>query len=638
MEEYQDYKDLNIKERIEKFIPNPYQDMAEVLIYEEQKINHFVPIKYSGLINKAMKELVPFTKGILNPKSEVLGFLKLSGIGNFDDSTIKDFNTYEELLKSKEELNKNELNKVEKLDLVHFFIENFGFDFTEAYHESKKVDSKEIRCNDNKINYGHLVNHISNIKTLYKKPYIHSKIIRIEINPESPINKDTDLSLSDMIGWVIGFTNLKPFYIERSKNWNGTAIVYCELSKYMSDYKKERLENYFRNKYRIDFHIQRSEEYCLLPYSAEYQFRGSYNIKNRFRVDQKSFFDILENTMNRTINPVTEIEKMIGTLDLGIVIKKVDSSGDFVKKSSTDSLETRSLNRFSYGEGTRYSTQTSLSMFCAVQRAKLSEFIRIAYLCNDGSSKDMRNWTSERIVKYLENLYIWAKSNVVIKDRVDEEELGEDENNRTKKVSYNIRDNGLSTWLDNEDAAKEFKSYLSLEFDKIKKTKRERGLWKTYFINDALNLYKFMIRKRKFDAINDHSYEKGYEALNEGVLISQGMFKDLAKHLNFKRNFKEVLYFLQDIGLLSKVYIGKYSHSYKKKIYATHYKVMNCLKELLKLVSSICSIFSSNSINIKYNKLINIQNSSKTLCINYIVNVRFQRLLKRRKMLFFTRI
>jgi len=625
MKNFLDYKDLNIKERMEKFIPSPHFELSTVLAYERAKISNNVEgIEYTGLINTAKQKIEPFIRGGLNPDRETLEFLNLSGKGFYDNATIGDFKTYESLLEFKNIEDKEELNQVETGDLIHFFVKNFGFDFTEQVFESK-IDSYPKRVEDKSLNYGHLVNHISGIKSVYKKPYIHSKSLRIEIFPNEGINEKTDLSLSDMIGWTVGFLGLTPYYIERSKIWDSSAIIYCELSKYMNDKKKKLLEDFFISEYKIQIHLQKSDEYCLLPYSADYALHGSYNIKNRFRVDQKSFFEIANSFLDKKINSVVKMEKMIGTLDLGIVVAKRSKTDDeliqtYIKRSK----ESRALEKFQYGNRSRFHTWPKLSMWCARQSYSLATFIDLAYLCNTGGSKDMKKWNSSKIRRELNKCFQDSLSKVVITTRNDES--NEDENNRTKSKSYNIKDNDNYTWLDEKESERELRNYLNIRFNKVLKSKRQKGAWLDYKINDCVNLCKFILRKKAYDDDSDLVYEKEFEILNTGTLISNGMFKDLAAHLGFKSNIKEIFNYLIEFGLISKVYIGKYYYSFKDKVYATHYVVKNCLISLLKLVK-LNTIKYNKNINNKYNKYNkNIIKNNLFSSVNYVVNVHFSRL------------
>lgn len=612
---------------------SPMMNLKNVFAYEDAKISGKVKgTKYKNLIENAKKDLEPFVNGKINKERETLEFLDLARSEYFMLKSVGDFNSYEDRLNYYFDKEKTELCDAVPKDLKNFFVSNFGFDFTDHVFESLVPESPKTRLEQGSITYGHLVNHLSGIKTLYKKPFVNSKSIRLEIIPNEGMNEKTDLSHSDMIGWICGFLNIKPYYIERSVQWYDSAVLYFELSKYMSDDKKRRLENYCLSKFKIKINIQKSDEYCFLPFSVDYRIKGTYDIKNRFKVNQESFLEISNRLRHKHVNSVSKIEELIGVLDSGAVIHKAyrpskdsNGSGQLIKNRAAITKSERALDTYQYGNGTRFNVQPKLSMWCASQSYDFNTFKDLAYLCNTGDSKDMKKWSSSKIDNVLHKTFENSLSNVVIKPFG--EQFNVDNNNRFRNKKYTIKDNSAATWLDEEGAEKKLRDYLEIRFNEVCKTRRQK-MWIAKKVDASVSLCRFILSKKVYDSCSGFVYEKEFEILNSGTLISKSMFRDLAKHLNIKSDIRKIFNYLIDFGILDKVYVNGYSHSYKDKVFATHYTILNSLKDFSKLVKDYFNKYNKINFNIKYNYLINnILNRKETTkavllsSINYMVNV-----------------
>lgn len=649
---FSELKELDFSTRYATLMPEPIQDLGEMVQYEEYKWNpENTNIVHKNIVQSKAKIIEPFIRGSIdngiNPERKTLEFLKISRTKEDFMYTVRPYQNYDAVLEAykNEDLDWIEKFGNEKEYIVRFFIGNFGLDFTQGHYYYKLDKEDPWSKSVGPIKYGHLVNHICGLKTLALPNFKQSKILKISVNAAESYNKITDLALSDMIGIVSGFLKIEPFYLERSRFWDGNANMYFLPNKYLSDKKKIELELYFFKTFKFKIHIQKSNEIFELPLGGSYTLRGSYDLGNHFRIKQRSIAEIFEFVQNKKEQSSSGIEKKIGSLYEGEVVEKIDTLAGYGRYSgfqvdrSKVAYEVQALSKFSYGKGTRFYTQPKLAVWCASRDFSEEQFINLAIECHDGSSKDMNRWSPERIDRYLSRMYRWAEGFACKLDPTKNSTV--DFVNGKKR--YQIRDNRSQTFLDEASSEKKFREYLSRLYNQKFKSKRQRGAWKDIFINDTVSLYKFILRSKNYHDKSNKKYQDSYKALNNGVLLPKTMLSDLARHLKTRTDLQKILYFLQEFNFLSKIEINGYSSSYKKKVFGTHYKPLSSIQECRKVMHllygrrlSSYPVRSKSVFSCIYSKDYKVYRTlknqdSKVLCklsINYMSNVRSRKRTK----------
>lgn len=494
-----------------------------------------------------------------------------------------------------------------KKDIYNFFVQYFGFDFQSGLYRTRKENTEWTtgwKDKKDRVNYGRLENHITGMTLVQAQSYAHSKVVKVEIENVRDIQNHTHyLSLSDMAYVISSEFGGSPFFVERSTTSRGFYRMYFLLEDYLPNREKLLLEHYFKDQFKFNMSIQKDTEYMTLPFSKETLLRGKFS-KSLLGVERESLQESLtripENFKTKRFTcKMRPIENMIGKIRYGKVIESEIQDYELEDGSYATASDT-GYEKFEYGNGTRFVNQVKLSVWSVGKGLSLSEYISLAFELNDGTSKDMKKWGKDRATKTLTGYYDWAST------VAEPSQPQTDTNDNKKRVrtytvnedgtkSYCIRDTNILTGLDNSNMKNDFLYVVNHHYNQMYKSDRQQGVWKKYFHEDALALYKFLERKKNYDETIGKKYkEEKFRDLDSGVLFPSSVYTDVKKHLHLRTNVKKLVKFLVDVNLLDCIEIEGFEFSYKNDMFARHYRLVD--KENLKnLARSIKWVYSTES-------------------------------------------
>jgi hypothetical protein len=504
-----------------------------------------------------------------------------------------------------------DLEESPKKEIKDLLVKHFGFNFKDGklYEEVLGYDNvySETYIPDKQINYGQLANHLGNQKVLKTENFLHSKIIKIEFPAKNENNITHPLTLGEMMDTVIEDLYAEPFFLERSTTLDYRGTLYFLFSNYISDEAREKLEDYFYEKYSIVLRVKKKEETCTLPFSKNQLYYGTWNSNSLCKINLVSLKELRNHISSISPSPTTQIEKITGNIFSGQVLassrKTFLPPDDYIRK------------HYSYGRGTRFVTWRKIALYCASRKITFEDFLFYLYESNDGTSKDMELWGENLIRKHAENMYQFALSVADSKfiERSEKKECIETKDIKKQKKEYTIKDFGISEISKNKELKFQLTKYLNREYLKLYKSPKQRRQWKDKFIQDSVILLEFLLRKQQWDKKSKKAYlEDQFKDLEGGVSIPVSMQKDLSSYLHLKINIKKILTFLEQIHLIEPISINGYSFSYKKKKFSKHFTLKINLSLILKLLYYVTkgslSLFPSG-------KILNASN------INYVSNV-----------------
>lgn len=529
------------------------------------------------------------------------------------------------------------ISSLEKKDLIDFFVSNFGIDFKSKSFRKREgdfVDEEGWKEYSNGINYGRLVNHLSDQYILQAKHFPNSKVVKVEFDERKDIlNSRYFLDNSGMLKIVVHEFGSEPFLVERSLSGDGVLRAYFEFDSYLPDDYKKKLESYFCSSYGFRCRIQKTNEYMSLPFSKQVLLYGSYDESHILCIKPESLEEIYNRILYEKSEPssIRSIENMTGKIRYGKIIEV--SREDF-----DDSEELASLyqfndgyKKFSYSAGTRYENQRKLAVWCCGHGLDFSEYKTLAYELNHGS-KDMKEWSETRIHNTLLKYYEFAYG-VAQPSRPRGSSTWYLQDDGVKR--YSIQDQSYTTFLDTSSNKDKFLAVLEKYYSRVYITSRQQGKWKTYFLKDSLKLYKFLLRKSLYDRMVGKKYkDEKFSNLNKGVILPVAMYKDTKLYLKLNTDIVRLMKAFLELGLIEVLTVNNREYSYKNQTFSKHYRLID-EKQLNVKYCQVKNYNSGSSIynykNIKpcnrnnKNSLLNSSHDPSLSCINYVSYFHFSK-------------
>lgn len=476
-----------------------------------------------------------------------------------------------------------ELNEVEFKEFYSRIVKNFGFDFSCDYFPYSSTSGKRIGKKKS-ISYDDIRNALTFRNKIWFKPYKHSKMVWIEIDYFDEINQNHFLMELETMYIIKHFLGAEPVFVSVPSHPIGSFYMLFKFKEYISDESKKKIEDYFfkRMGFRIrvfrkdDSFYQKREDYIPFPFNKDNLFYGQFNRFEPIRVDRTSILDILDQIENAPEASCKKIEKMIGSIHEGKIIEGERTLG--TDGVLTSSLESRA-KRFSYGYGTRFASQRALAFWCCYHELNLFQYQDLARSLNDGTSKDMSEWSFERANQELEKYYEYARSTV-------KSSISEYKKNLGESCSNEIMDRrDVQTILDTDYYFREkFRGVVKIWYNHLYPSKKSQGVWKEHFLRDAEELYKFILRKREYDQETNRTYsDPNFKALEDGTCIPQKIWGRLSDHLRLKTGIRRILNLFEQAGLLVRIKVNGHSFSWKKILHAIHFYTINNLNNLINL-------------------------------------------------------
>ena len=496
---------------------------------------------------------------------------------------------YPEYLNNNHKLGLDELvDFFSKKELKNIFVKLFGFDFQSGeyrYKADRSGPAVNWKENNTSINYGKLVNHLSHLSMIQAKPFTHTKIVRVEIDPRiHTSNYEHVLNIYQMMETVVREFGVKPFLVESSLNIKGPSRAYFLFDQYVPDTAKTAIEYYFHRKYKFQITLHKSDEFMTLPFSRETPLFGSYAGGQLLGIRDESVLQTLSRLnyeMEKGMHQgkVRPLENMIGKITYGKVL-------EFKRQTPEGSCDISSSNshgryaQFAYGPGTRHTNQVSLAVSCVHFGETFGGYEQI---CSelDGGSKDMARWSYRQKINQLQKYWNFANRvaspAVFTEDYVPEQTYVLDD--AGNKV-YTIKDDKTAyTYLDNSDSREMFRAIVEHQYSL--QHPNSKGTWRTSYVDGAVELYKYLLRKDDFEKTSQKQYlNPKYRELEKGVLLPTSMYKSLQQHLEIKVDFSKLVNLLVNCKLLTSIKIDGFDYSRKDVNFARHYVVVYNLKPL----------------------------------------------------------
>jgi len=288
-----------------------------------------------------------------------------------------------------------------------------------------------------------------------------------------------------------------------------------------------------------------------------------------------------------------------------------------IKVPNVEKTTELDITRFSYGRGTRYTTQYKIAHYCIHKKISVDAFIMLCKQCNDGSSKDMASWSEERMNNVLTNTYNYAAIHHV--DRYSS-------SGEVKTKDGLIYNPNYKTLNENEEA--DLKIILHHTYKKEKLGSIKDGKTENRIVTDAMKIYSFFIQRRDYEKRVDRLYTSSkFEFLNKGTMFSESMIQLFAKEKGIK-NWKKCWKLIELSGLVEAISTEVTSINGKKLVinhsyflnyrWCKHY-ISNSIKKIMKLIVKsvkFTHISYISSINYNINNLLLLSKYRFNSCIN----------------------
>lgn len=489
------------------------------------------------------------------------------------------------------------ISSLEKKDLIHFFVTNFGFDFRSRHFRKRKenfADEEGWKEFSDGINYGRLVNHLTDQYILQAKQFSNSKIVKVEFDQRKDIlNMRYFLDGSGMLKILAHEFGSKPFLVERSLSGDEVLRAYFEFDSYIPDEYKKKLESYFCSSYGFRCRIQKTTDYMSLPFSKEVLLYGSYDESHILCIKPESLEEIHTRLIHEKPRPssIRSIENLTGKIRYGKIIEVSREEFDDLEDLSSSLYQfNEGYKKFSYSAGTRYENQRKLAVWCCGHGLDFIEYKNLAYELNHGS-KDMKNWSERRIHNTLLTYYRFAES-VAQPSKPKGSSTWYLQDDGVKR--YSIQDQSYTTFLDTSSNKDKFLAILNQHYTETCTTERQQGKWKTYFLNDGLKLYKFLLRKSIYDRMIGKKYkDERFSNLNKGIILPTAMYKDTKLYLQLHTDIARLMKAFLELGLVTVLTVEDREYSYKNQTFSKHYQLID-----------------DNQLNVKYCKVMNYNSGS----------------------------
>lgn len=483
-----------------------------------------------------------------------------------------------------------ELNSYNFEDFYSRIVQDFGLDFSEVNYPCLS-EKKGLKYKDS-ISYNDVRNAIIFRTTLFFKPYKKSKLLWVKIDPKNMFNERHFLMEYEMMHVVSEHLGVEPVFVSSPPSSSGSHYMLFKLSEYVSDKKREELEEFFYKEFGFKIKIFKKDDkeyrtykdYIPLPFSRRNIFYGIYEPTAPVKVNPTGILELLDHIESSEEGSCSGIKRIVGNINEGEVIKgkRVQASGhEFLQN-----LEQRACVKYSYGAGTRYENQRKLAFWCIYHKMDFFDYAIIARGCNDGSSKDMKAWSDAKIDKELRSYFDFASR--VVSFNVDD--FKRDLSSSEEGIIYDRRD--LKTVLDLDGVARQkFIGVLKIWYDHLYPSKKSKGLWREYFLRDAEELMKFLLRKKAYDDETKKTYvDPAMKVLEQGTTIPQKIWSALSEHLGLRTSIKKILSVFEQAGLIKRLSVGGYEFSYKRNFYSIHFLLTITTKQLIYLYKKAKSL------------------------------------------------
>ncbi len=491
--------------------------------------------------------------------------------------------------KSLEELEENYTDD----EIRELFVKNLGLEFNDREYEVLDTFTKEVQFEQKRPSVNNVIKeNLQFEKTYYLRSFKSSKLLWIGIDKSLHANRFHYLSEMDMLHLIFSFLKVEPIFISRGLGTDGLTYACVKFNDFVTDSAKLRLEKHFYKEHGFKAYFYKStytekerKKYThkntriAFPFSMENIYYGEYCTGVSPRINSYSIKDILEKSKDSEGYSLKGIKNLIGNIFDG---KIIESNKIQLKEKNPNG--SKGYEKYRYGYKTRYYNQIRLACWAVICDKSFYEYEKLAYELNDGTSKDMKNWSKERIKRELERYYYSAKK----KGLTPKNTTYTYEFKQESGVIYD-RPNILTYIEKNKHLLNKFRAIIKKEYNKEYTSNRSRGKWRDKFLIDTENLYKFLLRKLEYDKDIKKEYKNDkFRLLNQGTFIPKSLWKNLSSYLKLSTSISRIIPFLEKVGLIQKILInGKWTHSYKKEFYSVHYILANTASTIYRLYKEI---------------------------------------------------
>jgi hypothetical protein len=440
--------------------------------------------------------------------------------------------------------------------------------------------------------------HFLGNKNMALKEYDKSRFLHILLSKSG-----SPRLLEDQLEILIEYMG-EPVWIEYSEKSQSYSITFKYLDfinnrKAIYDRLKEDLANKAVTINNYD--------YFPVPLGSYFNLQGIYNPECEHRIEiqtgiQNFFFKV----------------NSFQTRSLPYRLKDVNLSGYALSGGNTSDKSgidySSGINRYRYGAGERHHTQMKLAVYCVAKNKDFDEFVHLAKILNDGSSKDMMKWSDDQIRTALLSKYEYAERTF---DSTYWQSDINIEGQYIPELDKELYHNKNFHWTRNSEDIDKLK-YILQRIYKLNHLGLYDGIVEKDIIEGAMILYNKFKEREKWEKNTNRGYSnKEFYHLNKGSMFSKSMIDMFGKAYKL-RNVRKSWELIRKSGLLTPILTEIEIDNGKKKqvTHSMFYKGMRWCKHYLS--NSLDYIYSI------YTKMVYISNKGKSYYnnkyINYIYN------------------